>query len=113
MCVRKELRYLTVCNWGLVQAQWAPATRVTYHRWTLLCMRFAATFGRQILPVDCEVACRWPHVLCSKFAGKTVNVAISSIVALSALNNLQNPVLLYPRLRMAWRAVNGYAADRP
>jgi hypothetical protein len=68
-------------------------------------MRFAATFGRQILPVDCEVACRWLHVLCSKFAGKTVNVAISSIVALSALNNLQNPMLLYPRLRMAWRAV--------
>ncbi len=89
----------------LIQAAWAPATRATYHRWTLVFMRFAATFDKPILPVDCEVACRWLHVLCQKFAGKTVNVAICSIIALSALNDLPNPIQMHPQLRMAWRGV--------
>jgi hypothetical protein len=89
----------------LVQAGFAQSTRVTYHRYCILFARFCAMFDAPPLPVDAELAVKWMHTLNLTYAGKTVNVAISAIIGWSTINNLDNPVVLNPMLRLAWRAV--------
>ena len=57
------------------------------------------------LPVEPDTFLRWLDVLVTKLAGRTVTVAISAIVAWSALNNLPHPIDTNPVLRLAWRGL--------
>ena len=86
----------------LVQSSWAPRTRSTYQGWVCVYCRFCALRGLPPLPVQPTLFLAWLDALFEKLSGRTITVAITAIVAWSALNDLPHPADRHPVLRRAW-----------
>ena len=89
----------------------APAVVLGLHNTTFLpglthcVLRLLPAHPGRPLPGAPVSFLQWLDVLVTKLAGRTVTVAISAIVAWSALNNLAHPIDTNPVLRQAWRGL--------
>ena len=90
---------------ALVNTSWAPSTRKLYQRWVGLWVTFCMLLCAIPLPACGRVLERWIVSLSTMYASSTVHVAMSAIIGWHALNDLQNPIRLSPRLSRLWTAV--------
>ena len=97
--------YSVLCGSELPQSSWARTTRRSYQGWVTAYCDFCQRIRVRPLPVAPDSFLQWLDVLVTKLAGRTVTVAISAIVAWSALNNLAHPIDTNPVLRQAWRGL--------
>ena len=97
--------YSVLCGSELPQSSWARSTRRSYQGWVTAYCDFCHGIRVRPLPVAPDSFLQWLDVLVTKLAGRTVTVAISAIVAWSALNNLAHPIDTNPVLRQAWRGL--------
>ena len=97
--------YRLLCGSELPQSAWALATRRSYQAWITTYCNFCSSVHQLPLPVDPDVFMAWLDILVTKLAGRTVTIAISAVVAWSALNNQEHPLDANPVLRLAYKGL--------
>ena len=89
----------------LCQSAWAPSTRKTYAAWCALFAAFSERHGVEPLPLHPSVTVRWLDHLSDYLSGSSVNLALCALLAWSKLNNLVDPLVSSPVIKLAWQGI--------
>ena len=87
------------------QSAWAPSTRKTYAAWCALFAAFSERHGVEPLPLHPSVTVRWLDHLSDYLSGSSVNLALCALLAWSKLNNLVDPLVSNPVIKLAWQGI--------
>ena len=87
------------------QPAWAPSTRKTYAAWCALFAAFSERHGVEPLPLHPSVTVRWLDHLSDYLSGSSVNLALCALLAWSKLNNLVDPLVSNPVIKLAWQGI--------